>query len=182
MLDLLITRASLPAGRTNMSLGVQDFDLAVQEAVNRVQSIEETESVLRAARANGFKSISVDLIYGLPKQSVQGFAKTLDTVLAARPNRFAVYAYAHLPQMFKPQKQIKVEDLATPETRLQLLELTIDKLSAAGYIYIGMDHFALPDDELVQARESGLYLIHISEPTRLLSTSYAVFCLKKKHD
>ena len=85
----------------------------------------------------------------------RAFAKTLDTVLSARPNRFAVYAYAHLPQMFKPQKQIKVEDLATPETRLQLLELTIDKLSAAGYIYIGMDHFALPDDELVLAQESG---------------------------
>ena len=85
----------------------------------------------------------------------QGFAKTLDTVLSARPNRFAVYAYAHLPQMFKPQKQIKVEDLPTPETRLQLLGLTIEKLSAAGYVYIGMDHFALPDDELVLAQENG---------------------------
>jgi oxygen-independent coproporphyrinogen-3 oxidase len=97
----------------------------------------------------------VDLIYGLPKQSVAGFSKTLDTVLSARPDRFAVYAYAHLPQIFKPQKQIKIEDLATPETRLQLLGLTIEKLSDAGYVYIGMDHFALPDDELVLAQANG---------------------------
>ncbi|MBK6454071.1 MAG: oxygen-independent coproporphyrinogen III oxidase [Proteobacteria bacterium] len=142
-------------GFNRCSLGIQDFDPAVQEAVNRVQSVPDTLRLIREAREFGFNSVSVDLIYGLPKQSVPGFSKTLDTVLAARPNRFAVYAYAHLPQMFKPQKQIKVEDLATPETRLQLLELTIDKLSAAGYIYIGMDHFALPDDELVLAQESG---------------------------
>ncbi len=124
--------------------------------MNRVQSVPDTLRLIREAREFGFNSVSVDLIYGLPKQiGRRALRKTLDTVLSARPNRFAVYAYAHLPQMFKPQKQIKVEDLATPETRLQLLELTIDKLSAAGYIYIGMDHFALPDDELVLAQESG---------------------------
>ena len=142
-------------GFNRCSLGVQDFDPAVQEAVNRVQSVPDTLRLIREAREFGFNSVSVDLIYGLPKQSVEGFGKTLDTVLAARPNRFAVYGYAHMPQIFKPQKQIKVEDLATPETRLKLLGLTIDKLSRAGYVYIGMDHFALPDDELVLAQRNG---------------------------
>jgi oxygen-independent coproporphyrinogen-3 oxidase len=142
-------------GFNRCSLGVQDFDPAVQEAVNRVQSVPDTLRLIDEAREFGFNSVSVDLIYGLPKQSVEGFSKTLDTVLAARPNRFAVYGYAHMPQIFKPQKQIKVEDLATPETRLKLLGLTIEKLSEAGYVYIGMDHFALPDDELVLAQENG---------------------------
>jgi oxygen-independent coproporphyrinogen-3 oxidase len=142
-------------GFNRCSLGVQDFDPVVQEAVNRVQSVPDTLRLIREAREFGFNSVSVDLIYGLPKQSVDGFSKTLDTVLSARPNRFAVYGYAHLPQMFKPQKQIKIEDLATPETRLKLLGLTIEKLSEAGYVYIGMDHFALPDDELVIAQRNG---------------------------
>jgi oxygen-independent coproporphyrinogen-3 oxidase len=142
-------------GFNRCSLGVQDFDPAVQEAVNRIQSVPDTLRLIDEAREFGFNSVSVDLIYGLPKQSVEGFSKTLDTVLAARPNRFAVYGYAHMPQIFKPQKQIKIEDLATPETRLKLLGLTIEKLSAAGYVYIGMDHFALPDDELVLAQENG---------------------------
>jgi oxygen-independent coproporphyrinogen-3 oxidase len=127
----------------------------VQEAVNRIQSVPDTLRLIRDAREFGFGSVSVDLIYGLPKQTVEGFARTLDTVLAARPDRFAVYAYAHLPQMFKPQRQIVTEDLPTPETRLKLLGLTIAKLSDAGYVYIGMDHFALPGDELVVAQENG---------------------------
>jgi oxygen-independent coproporphyrinogen-3 oxidase len=117
--------------------------------------VPDTLRLIEDAREFGFGSISVDLIYGLPKQTVQGFARTLDTVLSSRPERFAVYAYAHLPQMFKPQTQIKAEDLPSPETRLKLLELTIEKLSAAGYVYIGMDHFALPEDELVLAQENG---------------------------
>jgi oxygen-independent coproporphyrinogen-3 oxidase len=142
-------------GFNRCSLGVQDFDPAVQEAVNRIQSVPDTLRLIDDARACGFNSVSVDLIYGLPRQSVPGFAQTLDTVLSVRPNRFAVYGYAHLPQMFKAQRQIKVEDLATPETRLKLLGLTIEKLSAAGYVYIGMDHFALPDDELVIAQRNG---------------------------
>ena len=142
-------------GFNRCSLGIQDFDPTVQEAVNRIQSVPDTLRLIREAREFGFNSVSVDLIYGLPRQSVTGFSKTLDTVLSARPDRFAVYAYAHMPQLFKPQKQIKVEDLPTPETRLQLLRLTIDKLSAAGYVYIGMDHFALPDDELVLAQANG---------------------------
>jgi len=142
-------------GFNRCSLGIQDFDPAVQQAVNRIQSVPDTLLLIDEARKFGFNSVSVDLIYGLPKQSVSGFSKTLETVLSARPERFAVYAYAHLPQIFKPQTQIKIEDLATPETRLQLLGLTIEKLSAAGYVYIGMDHFALPDDELVIAQRNG---------------------------
>jgi oxygen-independent coproporphyrinogen-3 oxidase len=142
-------------GFNRCSLGIQDFDPAVQEAVNRIQSVPDTLRLLRDAREFGFGSVSVDLIYGLPKQTVEGFSRTIDTVLSSRPDRFAVYAYAHLPQMFKPQRQIKAEDLPSPETRLDLLGLTIEKLAAAGYVYIGMDHFALPDDELVIAQQNG---------------------------
>jgi oxygen-independent coproporphyrinogen-3 oxidase len=142
-------------GFNRCSLGVQDFDPAVQQAVNRVQSVADTLHLIDAARREGFNAVSVDLIYGLPRQSLHGFGKTLDTVIAARPNRFAVYSYAHMPQIFKAQKQIRTQDLATPETRLQLLGLTIEKLTAAGYVYIGMDHFALPDDELVTAQAKG---------------------------
>jgi len=127
----------------------------VQEAVNRIQSVPDTLRLIREAREFGFNSVSVDLIYGLPKQNLEGFAKTLDTVLSARPDRFAVYAYAHLPQMFKAQRQLNAADLPTPETRLALLGLTIEKLSDAGYVYIGMDHFALPGDELVVAQQNG---------------------------
>jgi len=97
----------------------------------------------------------VDLIYGLPKQTLQGFARTLDTVINARPSRLAVYGYAHLPTMFKAQRQLNAEDLPPAEVKLQLLCLAIDKLTAAGYVYIGMDHFALPDDELALAQQRG---------------------------
>lgn len=142
-------------GFNRCSLGVQDFDPAVQQAVNRVQSVAATLQLIDAARREGFNAVSVDLIYGLPRQSLNGFGRTLDTVLAARPDRFAVYSYAHMPQIFKAQKQIRTEDLATPETRLLLLGLTIEKLTEAGYVYIGMDHFALPDDELVTAQAHG---------------------------
>jgi len=142
-------------GFNRCSLGIQDFDPLVQEAVNRIQSVPDTLRLIREAREFGFNSVSVDLIYGLPKQNLEGFAKTLDTVLSARPDRFAVYAYAHLPQMFKAQRQLNAADLPTPETRLALLGLTIEKLSDAGYVYIGMDHFALPGDELVVAQQNG---------------------------
>ena len=127
----------------------------MQQAVNRIQSVPDTLRLIREAREFGFNSVSVDLIYGLPKQNLEGFARTLDTVLSAQPDRFAVYAYAHLPQMFKAQRQLNAADLPTPETRLDLLGLTIEKLIAAGYVYIGMDHFALPKDELVIAQENG---------------------------
>jgi oxygen-independent coproporphyrinogen-3 oxidase len=142
-------------GFNRASLGVQDFDPDVQQAVNRIQSVEQTLAIIQACRDSGFKSVNVDLIYGLPKQTREGFGRTLDTVVAARPDRIAVYSYAHLPHMFKAQRQIEAADLPTPEDKLALLELAIEKLDEAGYQYIGMDHFALPDDELAQAQQRG---------------------------
>ena len=142
-------------GFNRASLGVQDFDPLVQEAVNRIQSVEQTVAVIDACRASGFRSVNVDLIYGLPKQNLEGFARTLDTVAEVRPDRIAVYSYAHLPELFKAQKQIDAADMPTPEAKLALLQLAIEKLTDAGYIYIGMDHFALPDDELARAQARG---------------------------
>ncbi len=142
-------------GFNRASLGVQDFDPAVQEAVNRIQSVEETRAVVDACRAHGFHSVNIDLIYGLPKQTLEGFGRTLDTVLDIRPDRLAVYSYAHLPELFKPQRQLNAYDLPSAETKIALLQLAIAKLSAAGYVYIGMDHFALPDDELALAQSRG---------------------------
>ncbi len=142
-------------GFNRLSLGIQDFNPEVQQAVNRIQSIEQTQALVDAARESGFKSISFDLIYGLPLQTVESFDKTLDIVIGMRPDRFAVYNYAHLPQRFKGQRMINAEDIPAPETKLEILEKTIERLTAAGYVYIGMDHFALPDDELVLAREEG---------------------------
>ena len=142
-------------GFNRASLGVQDFDPDVQEAVNRVQSVEETRAVVDACREHGFHSVNIDLIYGLPKQTVEGFGRTLDTVLDIRPDRLAVYSYAHLPQLFRPQKQIDEALLPSAEDKLGLLQLAIEKLSAAGYVYIGMDHFALPGDDLAVAQDRG---------------------------
>ena len=142
-------------GFNRMSIGVQDFSPDVQQAVNRIQSFEETKLVLDSARQVGFKSISMDLIYGLPKQNLEGFGHTLDTVIEARPSRLAVYSYAHMPQLFRAQRQIKDEDLCPAHTKLALLALAVEKLGAAGYRYVGMDHFALPEDELCQALDSG---------------------------
>jgi oxygen-independent coproporphyrinogen-3 oxidase len=143
------------SGFNRASFGVQDFDPAVQEAVNRIQSVEETRAVVDACRANGFRSVNVDLIYGLPKQNLGGFARTLDIVTGMRPDRIAVYSYAHLPQLFKPQRQLNADDLPDAETKLALLQLAITRLTAAGYVYIGMDHFALPDDDLAIAQARG---------------------------
>ena len=142
-------------GFNRMSVGIQDFDEKVQTAVNRLQSEEETALVIEAARANGFKSVSVDLIYGLPHQTVMGFNRTLERVLAMNPERFSIYNYAHLPTLFKPQRRIAEEDLPSPDTKLQILALSIRKLTEAGYVYIGMDHFAKPDDELAVAQRQG---------------------------
>jgi oxygen-independent coproporphyrinogen III oxidase len=142
-------------GFNRMSLGVQDFDPDVQKAVNRIQSEAETRAVLDAARAHGFQSINVDLIYGLPRQTVAGFCRTLDQVIAAAPDRIALYSYAHVPHLFKPQRRISETELPTPDTKLALLELAIDKLTGAGYVYIGMDHFAKPGDELAVAQREG---------------------------
>ena len=142
-------------GFNRASLGVQDFDPVVQQAVNRIQSVEETRAVVEACRAHGFRSVNIDLIYGLPKQSIEGFARTLDTVIAMRADRLAVYSYAHLPDLFKPQRQIMASDLPDAETKLRLLQLAVERLTGAGYVYIGMDHFALPDDDLAQAQARG---------------------------
>ena len=142
-------------GFNRLSLGVQDFDPVVQEAVNRKQSVSEVKALVDAARNSAFKSISFDLIYGLPHQTVSSFDKTLDTAIAMRPDRFAVYNYAHLPQRFKGQRMINAADIPVPETKLEILENTIGRLTKAGYIYSGMDHFALPEDELVTARRDG---------------------------
>ena len=142
-------------GFNRASLGVQDFDPAVQAAVNRIQSVEETNAVIRNCRRSGFRSVNVDLIYGLPKQSLAGFSRTLDITLEARPDRLAIYSYAHLPSMFRPQQRINADDLPSPEVKLGLLQCAIDKLGEAGYVYIGMDHFALPGDSLAQAQQRG---------------------------
>lgn len=142
-------------GFNRASFGVQDFDPDVQVAVNRIQSVEETQAVVDACRANGFRSVNIDLIYGLPKQNLAGFARTLDIVTKMRPDRFAVYSYAHMPQLFKPQRQIDADDIPSADTKLALLQLAITKLTAAGYVYIGMDHFALPDDDLATAQSRG---------------------------
>ncbi|MBT3347710.1 MAG: oxygen-independent coproporphyrinogen III oxidase [Thiotrichales bacterium] len=142
-------------GFNRMSLGLQDFDSVVQKAVNRIQSEEETFAVLNAARDSGFKSISIDLIYGLPHQTADSFQKTVDKVLSVRPDRLSVFNYAHLPEIFKPQRRINEDDLPTSDQKLEILQRTNQQLSEAGYLYIGMDHFALPDDELAVAQREG---------------------------
>ena len=142
-------------GFNRISVGVQDFDPDVQKAVNRVQSEAETRVVIDAARANGFVSVNTDLIYGLPRQTLPGFSATLDKVIDASPDRIALYNYAHLPHLFKPQRRILDAELPSPETKLAILALAIEKLGAAGYVYIGMDHFAKPDDELARAQAEG---------------------------
>jgi len=142
-------------GFNRLSMGVQDFDPAVQRAVNRIQSEEQTLSVLHAARALGFRSINMDLIYGLPRQTVESFGRTLERVIAAAPDRLSVFNYAHMPALFKTQRQIKTEELPSPAVKLEILRLTIERLTGAGYVYIGMDHFARPDDELAQAQRRG---------------------------
>lgn len=142
-------------GFNRLSLGIQDFDPRVQQAVNRTQTTDDVLHLVLAARDAGFESISFDLIYGLPHQTVSSFNTTLDLVISMLPDRLAVYNYAHLPQRFKGQRMINDEDIPSPETKLEILHRTIDTLCDAGYVYIGMDHFALPDDELVQARANG---------------------------
>ncbi|WP_042300123.1 oxygen-independent coproporphyrinogen III oxidase [Paraburkholderia kururiensis] len=139
-------------GFNRISLGVQDFDPLVQQAVNRIQPLELTTNVIRAARATGFHSISVDLIYGLPHQTVDSFSRTLDTMLSLAPDRLSVFGYAHMPHLFKMQRQIDASALPSPQERLALLRLVVERLTAAGYVYIGMDHFALPTDELALAQ------------------------------
>jgi oxygen-independent coproporphyrinogen-3 oxidase len=142
-------------GFNRVSIGVQDFDPAVQQAVHRIQSEEETRCAIEEARAHRFRSVNLDLIYGLPRQTLDSFNATLDRVLALDPDRIALYNYAHLPAVFKPQRRIRAGDLPSPETKLQILTLAIGRLTRAGYLYIGMDHFAKPADELAIAQRQG---------------------------
>ncbi len=142
-------------GFNRMSIGVQDFAPEVQQAVNRIQSLEETRRVMDAARDCGFKSLAVDLIYGLPKQNVIGFNHTLDEVIKLDPDRISIYNYAHVPNLARPQRSINEADLPTADARLQILQLAIRRLTDAGYVFIGMDHFAKPADELAIAQRQG---------------------------
>ncbi|MCL1826405.1 MAG: oxygen-independent coproporphyrinogen III oxidase [Betaproteobacteria bacterium] len=142
-------------GFNRMSVGVQDFTEEVQVATNRVQSFDETQVVMEAARTTGFSSISMDLIYGLPKQNVASYDRTLERVLELSPDRISLYSYAHLPGLFMPQRRIVEGELPTADVKLQILQLAIRRLTEAGYVYIGMDHFARPDDELAVAQRQG---------------------------
>lgn len=142
-------------GFNRISLGLQDFDPAVQKAVNRLQTPEQTFAVLAAARQEGFRSTNVDLIYGLPLQTLDSFAATLDQVLAYLPDRFSIFNYAHMPSRFKTQRQIDEAQLPSAAQKLDILQMVGKKLGDAGYVYIGMDHFARPDDELAVAQREG---------------------------
>lgn len=141
-------------GINRASLGVQDFDRDVQQAINREQSVAQTLGAIEQCRSAGFRSVNVDLIYGLPRQTPTGFARTLDTILHVRPDRVAIYGYAHMPELFKAQRQIVSEELPNATQRVELLTLAVDQLTSAGYRHIGLDHFALPEDDLSKALES----------------------------
>ncbi|MCD6375244.1 MAG: oxygen-independent coproporphyrinogen III oxidase [Caldisericaceae bacterium] len=142
-------------GFNRCSMGVQDFNPQVQKTVNRIQPEDITRQTVDWARELGLQSINIDLMYGLPFQTVDMFEKTLDIILDIDPDRLAVFNYAHLPSMIKHQRLIKDEWLPKPEEKLQLLKLSIEKLTSSGYVYIGMDHFAKPDDELTLAMNEG---------------------------
>ena len=142
-------------GFNRLSLGVQDFEPAVQKAVHRIQSTNDVKNLMVAARALGFDSVNLDLIYGLPMQTAASFERTLDQVIELRPERIALYAYAHLPERFKPQRRIHALDLPAPAIKVAMMQRALYRLLAAGYVYIGMDHFALPDDDLAVAKRQG---------------------------
>jgi oxygen-independent coproporphyrinogen III oxidase len=142
-------------GFNRLSFGVQDFDPLVQKAVHRVQSTEQVFELTRQARELGFDSINIDLIYGLPMQTLASFQRTLDKVAELRPDRIALYAYAHLPERFKPQRRIHAIDLPDPASKLGMLDMAIREMDKVGYDYIGMDHFALPQDSLAVAKRQG---------------------------
>ena len=142
-------------GFNRLSFGVQDFDPTVQKAVHRVQPAEQVFALVQAARDLGFESINVDLIYGLPQQTPESFAHTLAQVNNLRPDRIALYAYAHLPARFKPQRRIVTAELPTGADKLSMLTQALDRFNEAGYVYVGMDHFALPNDALAVAKRQG---------------------------
>ena len=140
-------------GFNRVSIGVQDLAPGVQRAINRLQSLDETRAVVDAARTLQFRSINIDLIYGLPRQTPDTFARTVEEVIHLQPDRLSVFNYAHLPDRFRPQRRINAQELPTPQHKLEMFQRTVEQLTAAGYRYIGMDHFALPDDELAIAQE-----------------------------
>lgn len=142
-------------GFNRLSFGVQDFDPKVQKAVHRIQPAEQVFALVETARTLGFESVNVDLIYGLPRQTPESFDKTLALVEQLRPDRIALYAYAHLPDRFKPQRRIHAEELPGAEAKLSMLSRSLDALMGAGYVYVGMDHFALPTDALAVAKRQG---------------------------
>lgn len=153
--DAATIRLLREIGFNRISLGVQDFDPDVQRAVNRIQSFEETREVVETARAQRFHGVSIDLIYGLPGQTRERFTRTLDRVIELDPDRLSIFNYAHLPQRFKPQRRIASEDLPSAAEKLDILGSTIEYLIGAGYVLIGMDHFAKPDDPLARAQREG---------------------------
>lgn len=142
-------------GFNRISIGVQDFNSSVQQAVNRVQSTQQIKQHIIDARNLHYQSINIDLMYGLPKQTVESFSESLDTTIELNPDRIAIYNYAHLPEMFKPQRRINEDELPSAEEKLNILQMSIDKLQSAGYVYIGMDHFAKESDSLVKAQQQG---------------------------
>lgn len=142
-------------GFNRISIGIQDFDPDVQKAINRVQSKKQVEAVIKSARNNKVNSISVDIIYGLPKQTRASFSRTLDDIIRIRPDRIALYNYAHMPQRIPAQRLIHGSDLPNTEDKLAIFTDSIKRLTEAGYLYIGMDHFALPTDSLAKALEHG---------------------------
>lgn len=142
-------------GFNRLSMGIQDFDPRVQQAVNRFNSPEQVRELVEVARRAKYRSLSMDLIYGLPHQSTRSFRHTLQEVIALRPERLSVFNYAHMPNLFKTQRQIDARTLPAPEEKLAILQQSIEQLLQAGYVYIGMDHFALPEDELARAAAAG---------------------------
>ena len=142
-------------GFNRLSFGVQDFDPAVQKAVHRIQPVEQVFSLVATARELGFESVNVDLIYGLPMQTPESFDRTLAQVVELRPDRIALYAYAHLPERFKPQRRIIAAELPTGASKLSMLSRSLSAFLDAGYVYVGMDHFALPQDALAVAKRQG---------------------------
>jgi oxygen-independent coproporphyrinogen-3 oxidase len=142
-------------GFNRTSLGVQDFNLEVQTAVHRIQPFEMVERTVIDSHDAGFESINFDLIYGLPKQNLASFSRTLDQVIALSPDRIALYNYAHLPTRFKPQRRIAEADLPSAEERLQIFMMSLKRLLDEGYVYIGLDHFAKPGDSLAKATLDG---------------------------
>ena len=142
-------------GFNRISIGVQDLDESVQEAVNRVHDETRVASIVGAAQAVGFESVSIDLIYGLPRQTTEAFARTVERIIDMKPDRLSLFNYAHMPHLFKAQQRIKSDELPAPPIKLAIFRNTLTRLLDAGYEFIGMDHFALPGDDLAQARRNG---------------------------